>query len=182
MPETCPGLWRKVSPIAPCPPFLLDPVCRCHAEGVNEGALCLPRPDVMLLWGELEQARDVLAQVQALHMEVAESIRAYKTTEPDPSQCSVHRETGSRKPAVRTPMKAPRGSSTGKSSTTAAHTSAQERNKRGTLSTTHSKTRCKARAPIRYNINFLINDYLKSLCVDTMIAAPSIKRSQLLPK
>ena len=41
--------------------------------------MCLPRPDVLELWNELEQARDTLAQIQALHMEVTEKRRIFQT-------------------------------------------------------------------------------------------------------
>lgn len=38
----------------------------------------LPRPDVLDIWEELEQARNTLAQVQALHMEVTEKRRSFR--------------------------------------------------------------------------------------------------------
>ena len=51
--------------------------CRCHSDGGKGGVLCVPRSDVLDVWRELELARDTLAQIQALHMEVAEMTRAH---------------------------------------------------------------------------------------------------------
>lgn len=50
---------------------------RCHADGDKGGVMYLPRPDVLDIWEELEQARNTLAQVQALHMEVTEKQRSF---------------------------------------------------------------------------------------------------------
>ena len=63
---------------------------RCHADGGREGSLCLPRPDVVALWRELEEARNTLAQVQALHLEVAERTRAYHDRMHAPRGSSQH--------------------------------------------------------------------------------------------
>ena len=63
---------------------------RCHADGGREGSLCLPRPDVVALWRELEEARNTLAQVQALHLEVAERSRAYHDRMHAPRGSSQH--------------------------------------------------------------------------------------------
>ena len=68
---------------------------RCHADGGKEGSLCLPRPDVVALWRELEEARNTLAQVQALRLEVAERTRAYHDRMHAPrgsSQCTPLQE------------------------------------------------------------------------------------------
>jgi hypothetical protein len=67
-----------------CPSLLeecqyLSSACggRCHSDGGKGGVLCVPRSDVLDVWRELELARDTLAQIQALHMEVAEMTRAH---------------------------------------------------------------------------------------------------------
>lgn len=55
----------------------VHPSTRCHADGDKGGVMYLPRPDVLDIWEELEQARNTLAQVQALSMEVAEKRRSF---------------------------------------------------------------------------------------------------------
>lgn len=56
----------------------VSPSTRCHADGDKGGLMYLPRPDVLDIWEELEQARNTLAQVQALHMEVDEKQRSLR--------------------------------------------------------------------------------------------------------
>lgn len=64
-------LWRKVqSPSAcwwACDCLLY---CRCYVNSSNPSSLSLTRPEVLAVWQELEKARDTLAEMQALRMEV----------------------------------------------------------------------------------------------------------------
>lgn len=61
-------------------------IFRCHCSGDKTGTLCLPRPDILKIWQELELARDTLAQVQALGHKVAGNVRANSESSTDPEQ------------------------------------------------------------------------------------------------
>ena len=65
-------LWRKVQSASACwsaCDCLL--YCRCYVNSSNPSSLSLTRPEVLAVWEELEKARDTLAEMQALRMEVA---------------------------------------------------------------------------------------------------------------
>lgn len=118
---------------------------RCHADGSKEGILCLPRSDVLEIWNELEQARDTLAQIQALHMEVTEKRRVYqhRTTESHTKKHTVLLDKSShRKNVVCKAMKA--------EVSCCRIDIPQTRKENKTLNKTHNTTRNKIVTPIRY--------------------------------
>lgn len=59
--------------------FLLR--CRCYVNSSSPSSLSLTRPEVVAVWEELERARDTLAEVQALRMEVTSDTHLYSTVE-----------------------------------------------------------------------------------------------------